>query len=364
MSELSADDVEALELQILKTRAYNLGNVKFIGLLFKKGLLTLKVLHGILSTLIGDAKRDDHLDVIPADDFIDVEEDYEHFIHLMKIVGKKIDIDDNGRALTDVYIRRMDKLSKNRVLGSRIRFAFQDVMDMRKRRWKNRKGDDATADQPKTIHEVHVEEMMKRRAKEEELRIIRNGPGGSRVTYLSSPPSSDLQRGDRPSILDARRSVQPVAGRPGSAGAGGAGYSSRGFSGSEPSGGRANSRSARPQPVPEAGGWRKTGGTGSGVSSPVGFGRGKARSSARDIPDSKPERSSQPTNMYDLLSTSGSPPGSPLSSSPQTRVSPPAKPALTLEAAERKVLLVSYVPLFTDFWYVVAVTHVADRVID
>ena len=75
----------------------------------------------------------------------------------MTTIGQRLD-HPNAANLMDAYFRRVEMLSKNPKLPSRLRFMLQDVMDLRQNRWRARRPTDG----PKTIQEVHKDAIMER----------------------------------------------------------------------------------------------------------------------------------------------------------------------------------------------------------
>lgn len=53
----------------------------------------------------------------------------------------------------DQYFLRIERLSQNKAISSRVRFMLRDVCEMRKNNWVPRRKDNA----PKTIAEIHLE---------------------------------------------------------------------------------------------------------------------------------------------------------------------------------------------------------------
>jgi len=105
-----------------------LGNIKFIGELFKKKMLPIKVMHECIQRLLGDITN-------PAI------EDIECLCKLMTTVGKLIDTKEAAQYI-EQYFHRMEELSTNKKLPSRIRFMLQDVIDLRRNMWIPRRPED------------------------------------------------------------------------------------------------------------------------------------------------------------------------------------------------------------------------------
>uniref|UniRef100_A0AAQ5YA54 Eukaryotic translation initiation factor 4 gamma, 1a n=1 Tax=Amphiprion ocellaris TaxID=80972 RepID=A0AAQ5YA54_AMPOC len=122
-----------------KARRRSLGNIKFIGELFKLKMLTEAIMHDCVVKLL---KNHD-------------EESLECLCRLLSTIGKDLDF-EKAKPRMDQYFNQMDKIIKERKTSSRIRFMLQDVLDLRKSNWVPRRGDQG----PKTIDQIHKEAEM------------------------------------------------------------------------------------------------------------------------------------------------------------------------------------------------------------
>ncbi|KAJ3122607.1 hypothetical protein HK100_011905 [Physocladia obscura] len=140
-----------------------LGNVTFIGELFNLNMITEKIMHRCVQSLLRDVANPE-------------EEESECVCKLMKTIGEKLD-HEKGRSFVDAYFERIAALSNNSLLTSRIRFMLKDLIDLRMNRWKGRQ-DEAG---PLTIAEVHALAEKKTREEEEaRQRLNANNRGGDR----------------------------------------------------------------------------------------------------------------------------------------------------------------------------------------
>ncbi|KAJ3204621.1 hypothetical protein HDU82_005717 [Entophlyctis luteolus] len=126
-----------------------LGNVTFIGELFKLNMITEKIMHGCITQLLVEVQHPE-------------EEETESLCKLMKTIGERLD-HERGRAFMDTYFNRIKALSINMVLPSRIRFMLEDLMELRRNRWKGRIEEAG----PLTIAEIHAAADKKQREEEE-----------------------------------------------------------------------------------------------------------------------------------------------------------------------------------------------------
>ncbi|ABO95147.1 predicted protein, partial [Ostreococcus lucimarinus CCE9901] len=126
------------EDRLLQARRRMLGNIRFIGELFKKSMLTERIMHTCIMKLLGEGEKTPN------------EEDVEALCKLMTTVGGQLD-HQKAKAYMDAYFRRMEVLSKSEEMSSRHRFMLQDVMDTRAKGWRERRKEEG----PKKIEDVH-----------------------------------------------------------------------------------------------------------------------------------------------------------------------------------------------------------------
>ncbi|KAF1400973.1 Eukaryotic translation initiation factor 4 gamma 1, partial [Spheniscus magellanicus] len=122
-----------------KARRRSLGNIKFIGELFKLKMLTEAIMHDCVVKLL---KNHD-------------EESLECLCRLLTTIGKDLDF-EKAKPRMDQYFNQMEKIIKEKKTSSRIRFMLQDVIDLRQNSWVPRRGDQG----PKTIDQIHKEAEM------------------------------------------------------------------------------------------------------------------------------------------------------------------------------------------------------------
>uniref|UniRef100_A0A3B4YXH4 Eukaryotic translation initiation factor 4 gamma 1 n=1 Tax=Seriola lalandi dorsalis TaxID=1841481 RepID=A0A3B4YXH4_SERLL len=156
--------VEELEDAKDKARRRSLGNIKFIGELFKLKMLTEVIMHDCIVKLL---KNHD-------------EESLECLCRLLSTIGKDLDF-EKAKPRMDQYFNQMEKIIKERKTTSRIRFMLQDVLDLRRNNWVPRRGDQG----PKTIDQIHKDaeleehrEQMKVQQALISKKELGGGPGG------------------------------------------------------------------------------------------------------------------------------------------------------------------------------------------
>uniref|UniRef100_A0A671PGA0 Eukaryotic translation initiation factor 4 gamma 3-like n=1 Tax=Sinocyclocheilus anshuiensis TaxID=1608454 RepID=A0A671PGA0_9TELE len=122
-----------------KARRRSIGNIKFIGELFKLRMLTEAIMHDCVVKLL---KNHD-------------EESLECLCRLLTTIGKDLDF-EKAKPRMDQYFNQMEKIVKEKKTSSRIRFMLQDVTDLRLHNWVSRRADLG----PKTIEQIHKEAKL------------------------------------------------------------------------------------------------------------------------------------------------------------------------------------------------------------
>lgn len=137
---------EEREEKRLRARRRMLGNIRLIGELYKKRMLTERIMHECIQKLLGQYQNPD-------------EEDVEALCKLMSTIGEMID-HAKAKEHMDAYFDMMAKLSNNMRLSSRVRFMLKDAIDLRKNKWQQRR----KVEGPKKIEEVHRDAVQERQA--------------------------------------------------------------------------------------------------------------------------------------------------------------------------------------------------------
>jgi translation initiation factor 4G len=127
---------EEREEKRIRARRRMLGNIRLVGELYKKKMLTERIMHECINKLLGEYQNPD-------------EEDLEALCKLMSTIGEMID-HPRSKVHMDIYFDLIQKLSANSKLSSRIRFILEDVIDLRKNKWRLRR----KVEGPKKIDEV------------------------------------------------------------------------------------------------------------------------------------------------------------------------------------------------------------------
>ncbi|KAJ3681783.1 hypothetical protein LUZ60_014356 [Juncus effusus] len=153
---------EEREEKRLKARRRMLGNIRLIGELYKKKMLTERIMHECIKKLLGPSQNPD-------------EEDIEALCKLMSTIGEMID-QPRAKEHMDIYFDIIAKLSNNKRYTSRVKFMLKDTMDLRKNKWQQRR----KVEGPKKIEDVHRDAANERQA--QTTRLTRGGP------IMNNPP--------------------------------------------------------------------------------------------------------------------------------------------------------------------------------
>ncbi|MBN3305587.1 IF4G1 factor, partial [Amia calva] len=155
------------ELQEAKgqARRRSLGNIKFIGELFKVKMLTENTMHVCIVKLLKNHN----------------EESMECLCRLLSTIGKDLDC-EKATPRMDQYFSQMEQIIKERKTSSRIRFMLQDVLDLRRNKYVPRRGEQC----PKTIDQIrkdaeleeHREQIKVQQQLMNKKGNRRGGPGG------------------------------------------------------------------------------------------------------------------------------------------------------------------------------------------
>ncbi|KAI3444835.1 hypothetical protein Pfo_001500 [Paulownia fortunei] len=166
---------EEREEKRLRARRRMLGNIRLIGELYKKRMLTERIMHECINKLLGQNQNPD-------------EENIEALCKLMSTIGEMID-HPMAKEHMDFYFDIMAQLSNNMKLSSRVRFMLKDAIDLRKNKWQQRR----KVEGPKKIEEVHRDAAQERQAQASRLaRVPSMGNSvrrGSPVDFAPRSPS-------------------------------------------------------------------------------------------------------------------------------------------------------------------------------
>ncbi|XP_027083263.1 eukaryotic translation initiation factor 4G [Coffea arabica] len=185
---------EEREEKRICARRRMLGNIRLLGELYKKKMLSERLMHDCIQKLLG--KHDS-----PEED------DVEALCELMNTVGEVID-HPKAKVQMNACFEVMKNLLNNSELSSRMRFILKDVIDLRKNRWQQRR----RVEGPKKIDELHIDAAQERRALVNRLTSVSNvNSSNKKFSANFSPRQSSFQsrRNMRVSTFHAMRSHVP-----------------------------------------------------------------------------------------------------------------------------------------------------------
>jgi hypothetical protein len=123
--------------QTLKARHRVNGNMIFMGELYKRGLMPLKILKSSADGLIALIRE--RTAKYSLEQSASVEPHCVMLFHLLRTIGEHLDKDRIGKALLDGYMDAMKDFAANKSFQLRVRFLIRDVIDDRLNDWRPRK---------------------------------------------------------------------------------------------------------------------------------------------------------------------------------------------------------------------------------
>jgi len=166
----------------MKLRRRSLGNIRFIGELYKLQMLTARIMHECVKKLL---KTTD-------------EESLECLCRLLTTVGQDLDTETQGRLAKGpinglneltVYFNEMKRITQDKKVCSRVRFLMQDVIELRLAGWRKRREEGG----PKTIDQIHAD-------------IEKEQLNAKLQAFAPSGPMPPRRDDNRPRMDDRRRS--------------------------------------------------------------------------------------------------------------------------------------------------------------
>lgn len=142
-STFSAPDAKQkaadLEFRRIKIKKQMLGNIKFIGELYKLSMLKEKIMRFCIQSLMKLEEVDGaYLQFRDVEDDDMDEEDHEALCQLFTTIGKTIDT-RKAQPFMSVYFKKIETMSDDKDLSSRSRFMYKDLIEMRSKGWKFRR---------------------------------------------------------------------------------------------------------------------------------------------------------------------------------------------------------------------------------
>ncbi|KAL0133320.1 hypothetical protein PUN28_000815 [Cardiocondyla obscurior] len=134
----------ALEDAERRIRVKSVGNIRFIGELYKQQILTTKIMHRCIRHLL-DQNDEDNLECL---------------CKLLTTIGKDLELKGSTEEMQDYFNKMQDIVARkgHSKISSRIRFMLQDVIDLRANKWIPRRNEN----NPKTIDQIQKEAESER----------------------------------------------------------------------------------------------------------------------------------------------------------------------------------------------------------
>ena len=121
--EFDYDDIQKMEFDF-KAKIRTLGNIKFIGELYKKKILVIPIIHACIKRLLKQTPEEPD------------EEQLESLCKLLINLGSMIDV-GRTKAIMDRYFKHMKEIQEGGNISSRLRFMMEDIFELRNNKWKS-----------------------------------------------------------------------------------------------------------------------------------------------------------------------------------------------------------------------------------
>jgi hypothetical protein len=203
-----AEKEEELNFRRIRIKKQMLGNVKFIGQLYKKGLIKEKIMRFCIGSTLKLEERTDIQSKNPEyyiGTYNDMdEEDHEANCSMFSTIGSTIDTLAASNFM-NVCFAKIEDLSHSKDLPVRSKFMYKDLIDLRSNNWVPRRKEDSA----KTIAEIRKDVEREERAQQANP----GGRGGRGGDFRSSGAARG--GGNRSSITSGTsirsRTSKPVA---------------------------------------------------------------------------------------------------------------------------------------------------------
>lgn len=147
--ELMSDEYYALAAQ----KRRGLGLVRFIGELYRLNLIKFRVIVGCIRILTTEPEKEDKPKTAKSNEpYLPQEDTLETLNQFMLTVGQPLE--EDVPSCVEYAFQCIKSYIDNPAIGSRIKYKFLDLIDLRKARWMNA---DSKLAGPKTISQIHAE---------------------------------------------------------------------------------------------------------------------------------------------------------------------------------------------------------------
>ena len=145
------DIPDEVEKGRLRKRALN--NIHFVGELYKRQLLTEKIIHSVLKNLLLDNKNLD-------------DERLEKVVKLLETVGRSLEKESKDPKKEDMqrYFETLHEIRMNKGTA-RLGFLIQDLIDLRNNGWDSRKVNSKMGGGPQTLQDINKQIVMEEMTK-------------------------------------------------------------------------------------------------------------------------------------------------------------------------------------------------------
>ena len=142
-----------------------------VGELYKLGMLKVKIMRECIHSLLKIEEHDGGLRSQTGEDCEMDEEDHDALCNLFRTIGDTIDNSKN-QPYMKVYFTKMDRLSNDKALSSRLRFMYKDLIEMRHKGWQLRR----EVETAKTLAEIKKD--AEREERMAQMQSQQSGGGG------------------------------------------------------------------------------------------------------------------------------------------------------------------------------------------
>ncbi|CAF3896743.1 unnamed protein product [Rotaria sordida] len=191
------EEIDNLDENLARAKRKKFGNIVFIGELFIVQMLTDSIMYQCIDYLLNEHDDEESLDCL---------------CRLLRSVGETLEINakknSNTKKILLTHYRKLENITRQSNISSRIRFAIQDIMEMRKNGWIARR----PQEKPKKIEQIHEEELQRER--NEVKKIGHNGhhsqsyKGSHRSHEQLTVKKPELNRSDHRFVVESLRRLQ------------------------------------------------------------------------------------------------------------------------------------------------------------
>ncbi|PAA64460.1 hypothetical protein BOX15_Mlig006204g1, partial [Macrostomum lignano] len=168
---------EEKEEQVKKVKDQYYGNIRFIGELYMKGVLTANIIYSCITALLSchqPSKSNSRGTLV---------ESLECLCELLRTVGKKLETPTGNRKQNestqlDASFGQIKKIIADKSIESKVRFKLIDVVEMRERGWELREMERRLQERPMTKEELEQKEREEEARRAMAASNIGGGGGG------------------------------------------------------------------------------------------------------------------------------------------------------------------------------------------